>query len=77
MQERIGELRRAEERRAKASAAAAVAAANATRTDGRRRAFILAARELLGHEVVTEVWARAAELKPDAFADGVPDGGLA
>ncbi len=76
LQERIGELRRAEERRAKASAAASVAAITAERRR-RRRAFILAARELLGHEVVTEVWARAAELKPDVFTDGIPDGGLA
>lgn len=70
LQERIGTLRRAE--RDQAHAADTLAATSAK--DGRRRTFILAAQQLLGHEVVTEVWARAAELKPDLFTNGVPEG---
>ncbi len=73
LQERIGTLRRSE--RDQAHTADTLAASSAK--DGRRRAFILAAQELLSHEVVTEVWARAAEIKPDLFANGMPAGGSA
>lgn len=70
IQARIGELARVE----KAAEAASVRGAKAVQVDGKRRAFVSAAYELLGHEVCTEVWARAAEMTPDAFPDGSGDG---
>ncbi|MFE1601578.1 hypothetical protein [Methylobacterium sp. ID0610] len=69
LQERIGALRRAEqEARAEANRVADRAQIN-----GQRRAFMVAARELLGHEIMTEIWARAAEIRPDAFPDGAAE----
>jgi len=70
LQERIGELKRADKTSASVEAARAYAAA----IDGRRGAFIAAATELLDREVCTEIWARAAELKPEAFSDGAAGG---
>lgn len=64
LQQRIGDLRRAER-----EAARPTAGPGPNRRDTRRKAFINAAEQLLSPEVFTEVWARAAELEPAAFAD--------
>lgn len=71
LQQRIGELRGAE----KQAEHEARADQNAAHLDVKRRAFIKAAEELLAPELLTEVWARAAEREPAAFAKA--DGGAA
>ncbi|SFH04815.1 hypothetical protein [Methylobacterium gossipiicola] len=70
LQARIGTLGRAE----KAAAHAAVLGQKAVQVDAKRQAFVHAAYEMVGHEVCTEIWARAAELKPEVFANGVAGG---
>lgn len=65
LQQRIGELRRAERQ------TVLPAGPGPERRDARRRAFVNAAEELLTPEVFTEVWTRAAEREPAAFAKGV------
>ncbi|WP_162596146.1 hypothetical protein [Methylobacterium sp. 17Sr1-1] len=40
------------------------------RIDERRRAFILAAREILDAETLARIWARTAAAAPQAFVDG-------
>lgn len=65
LQQRIGELRRAERQ----AAAHPTAGPGPDRRDARRKAFIDAAEEMLTPEVFTEVWARAAERMPVAFAE--------
>lgn len=67
LQERIAELKHAE----KVTAATAAARTYAALINAKRDAFVKAAYELLGHEACTEVWARAAELAPTAFSDGI------
>ncbi|GAA0252272.1 hypothetical protein LNAOJCKE_4786 [Methylorubrum aminovorans] len=62
LQQRIGDLRRAEKRAAQPEPAT-------SHKDAKRKAFIDAAEELLSPEVFTEVWTRAAERVPAAFAD--------
>jgi hypothetical protein len=62
LQQRIGELRRAEKRAAQLEPVT-------SRKDAKRKAFVDAAEELLTPEVFTEVWARAAERMPVAFAE--------
>ncbi|ACL56957.1 hypothetical protein [Methylobacterium nodulans] len=69
LQERIDELRRAEQ----AVRAEANRVADRAAIDGQRRAVMIAARELLGHEIMTEIWARAAELRPACFREGVSE----
>lgn len=66
LERRISELRQA----AKVDAATASARAYAEKVDGKRGAFVKAAYEVLGHEVCTEVWARAQEMRPEIFTDG-------
>ncbi|EHP78310.1 hypothetical protein [Methylorubrum extorquens] len=61
LQQRIGELRRAERQDARPDPAT-------SHKDAKRRAFLKAAEELLTAELVSEVWARAAERDPAAFA---------
>ncbi|KQO88233.1 hypothetical protein ASF33_21955 [Methylobacterium sp. Leaf92] len=61
LQQRIGELRRAERQSARPDPAT-------SHKDAKRRAFLKAAEELLTAELVSEVWARAAERDPAAFA---------
>lgn len=63
LQQRIGELRRAERQ----AGAQLLPAPGPERRDARRKAFINAAKELLSPEVFTEVWARAEEQDPAAF----------
>lgn len=63
LQERIAELKRAEK-----------TAVSAAAIDAKRGAFLAAAVELLGHETCTEIWARAAEINPAAFAGAEPGG---
>lgn len=65
LQQRIGELRRAERQ----AAAHPPAGPGPDRRDARRKAFIDAAEELLPHETFVELWARAAERAPTAFED--------
>lgn len=65
LQQRIGELRRSERQAASVSPAGL----GPERREARRRAFVNAAEELLSPEVFTEVWTRAAEREPAAFAD--------
>lgn len=65
LQERIGALRRAE----RAVALGASQAQVLSKVDAKRQAFVHAAYELLGHEICTEVWARAQEKQPALFAD--------
>ncbi|MGW5961035.1 hypothetical protein [Methylorubrum thiocyanatum] len=62
LQQRIGELRRAEKRATQPEPVT-------SRTDAKRKAFVDAAEELLTPEAFTEVWARAAERMPMAFAE--------
>lgn len=62
LQQRIGELRRAEKRSAQPEPVT-------SHKDAKRKAFIDAAEELLSAEVFSEVWTRAAEREPSAFAD--------
>ncbi|WP_246690211.1 hypothetical protein [Methylorubrum populi] len=69
LQQRIGELRRAE----RLAAAHPPAGPGPSRRDIRRKAFVNAAEQLLSPEVFTEVWARAAEMEPVAFAGGEID----
>lgn len=64
IQQRIGELRRAERQ------AAPLPSGTTSPADGKRKAFVKAAYEVLGHEVCTEVWARAQEMRPEIFTDG-------
>lgn len=64
LQQRIGELRKAE-RVAQVQAAAA-----AVPGDVQRKAFVIAAADMLDHELVTEIWARAREIRPAAFVEG-------
>jgi hypothetical protein len=63
LQQRIGELRRAERQ----AAAHPPAGPGPDRRDARRKAFIDAAEELLPHETFIELWVRAAERAPFAF----------
>ena len=60
LQQRIGELRRAEKQSVRSDPAT-------SHKDAKRKAFIDAAEELLSPEILTEVWTRAAERKPSAF----------
>ena len=69
LQRRIGDLRRAERQ----AAARPPEGPGPNRRDVRRKAFINAAEQLLTPEVFTEVWARAAEMEPVAFAGGEVD----
>ncbi|HJE24957.1 MAG TPA: hypothetical protein K8W01_14975 [Methylorubrum populi] len=62
VQQRIGELRRAEKRAAQPEPVT-------LRKDVKRKAFVDAAEEMLTPEVFAEVWARAAERMPVAFAE--------
>ncbi|SFT11041.1 hypothetical protein [Methylobacterium sp. yr668] len=64
MQQRIGELRKAER------LAQVQAAAKAVPGDVQRKAFVIAAADMLDDELVTEIWARAREIRPAAFAEG-------
>lgn len=64
LQHRIGELRKAER------AASVRAAAEAVPGDVQRKAFVIAAADMLDHELVTEIWARAREIRPAAFVEG-------
>ncbi|KQT17720.1 hypothetical protein ASG40_17005 [Methylobacterium sp. Leaf399] len=66
LQQRIGELRRAERQVLPPSGKHL---ADYERREARRRAFIDAAKQMLDAEMVTEIWARAAEQAPDAFAE--------
>lgn len=68
LQQRIGELRRTEKQISRPFSAT-------SHKDAQRKAFIGAARQLLSPEVFTEVWARAAERDPTAFANA--EGGAA
>lgn len=68
LQQRIGDLRRAERQ-----ATRPPEGPGPNRRDIRRKAFINAAEQLLAPEVFTEVWARAAEMEPVAFAGGELD----
>jgi len=68
LQARIGELARAE----KARAIRATHAKDASKVDAKRRVFIQAAYEVLGHQTCNEIWARAEEKEPTLFAG---DGG--
>lgn len=70
LQERLGVLNRAE----RAAEKAAAFGVKAVQVDAKRKAFVHAAYQLIGHEVCTEIWARAAELKPEAFSDGAAGG---
>lgn len=70
LQARIGELARAE----RGTAGRLAHEAQIRKADTKRRAFIQAAFELLGHEACTEIWTRAAELQPAAFLDGNLEG---
>ena len=63
LQQRIGELRRAEH----VSGRTVVAQAYAATVDAKRKAFIDAAGELLGHEICVEIWARAQQIRPSVF----------
>ena len=65
LQQRIGELRRAEKR---AQAVPAGGPENSPK-DGQRRAFVLAAEAMLEHELFTEIWSRAREMRPAAFPE--------
>lgn len=65
LQQRIGELRRAERQ----AAAHPPSGPGPDRRDARRKAFIDAAEELLPRETFVELWARAAERVPTAFGD--------
>lgn len=42
--------------------------------DAKRKMFVRAAYDMLGHEACTEVWVRAAEMAPDVFPNGAEDG---
>ncbi|AYO83685.1 hypothetical protein [Methylobacterium brachiatum] len=64
LQQRISELRRSER------AASVGAAAEAVPGDVQRKAFVIAAADMLDHELVTEIWARAREIRPAAFVEG-------
>jgi hypothetical protein len=65
IQLRIADLRRAERQVPQQPAGAGQA-----RRDVRRKAFIDAAEQLLEHDLFTEIWARAQEMRPEAFQDG-------
>lgn len=67
LQQRIAVLRKAEER-AEFAPADGRAFPRRERSELRRVAFVNAAEQLLDHKVFTEIWARAAEIAPDAFA---------
>ncbi|KQQ23704.1 hypothetical protein ASF53_05095 [Methylobacterium sp. Leaf123] len=67
LQQRIGELRRAEKQ-------AARTCASTSHKDAQRKAFIDAAEELLPRETFVELWARAAEREPVVFVDAVGGG---
>lgn len=69
LQERIADLRRTERAAEKAAAIEVEKAENARRTDGRRRAFILAAKDTLEPCVFDQIWKRARVISPDAFDD--------
>lgn len=69
LQERIGFLARQE----KAAVHADALYSKAVQVDAKRQAFVAAAYELIGHEACTEVWVRAAELRPEAFRGGGQD----
>ncbi|XYD07453.1 hypothetical protein R1A27_20310 [Methylobacterium sp. NMS12] len=64
LQQRIGELRKTERQ------AEVRAVAQAAPGDGQRKAFVIAAADMLDHELVTEIWARAREMRPAAFDRG-------
>ncbi|UMY16636.1 hypothetical protein MMB17_18405 [Methylobacterium organophilum] len=63
VQKRIAELRRAERRIAWPDPSTLM-------MDGKRKAFVKAAGDLLSPEVITEIWAHAAELNPSLFQNG-------
>lgn len=65
---RLGEIRRAE----RAARAAANPPLIEQLSDKRQRAFVDAAREALGERAFQEIWAKARELRPEAW---VPAGG--
>lgn len=65
LQQRIAELRRAERQ-----APPVPAGAGPARRDAKRKAFIDAAEQMLDHDLVTEIWARAQEMRPEAFQGG-------
>ena len=62
LQQRIAALKKAEK------AAAAPPPPVQSPKNSRRQAFVLAAEELLDHELMVTVWERARELRPAAFA---------
>lgn len=70
LQQRIGELRRAEKAAGTRDALGQVT----SKVDAKRQAFIHAAYEMLGHETCVEVWAKAQEKQPGLFSDGVIEG---
>ena len=63
LQQRISVLRKAER------AAQPVFDQPNSPKDGQRRAFLLAAEAILDRELLTEVWARAQEMRPQAFGE--------
>lgn len=69
LQERIGALRRAEKAAADAAERVAAYGVKAVQVDAKRKAFVHAAYQMIGHEACTEIWARAAEMKPEVFAE--------
>lgn len=68
LQERIGVLNRAERATTAAAERAARLGVKAEQVDAKRQAFVHAAYQMIGHEACTEIWARAAEINPTAFA---------
>ena len=66
LQQRIGELRRAE----RVAGRTVVTQAYAGTVDAKRKAFIDAACELLGHEICVEIWTRAQQIRPSVFDQG-------
>ena len=63
LQQKIGELRRAERQ------VRPLPDATTSPKDGRRKAFINAAEMVLGKEACAEIWAKAREMQPAAFAE--------
>lgn len=69
LQQRIAELRRAERQEAHRRTIADGVVKPPGKKSTRVKAFVAAAHELLPAETVVEIWARAAEREPEAFAD--------
>lgn len=67
LQARIAELRRQE----KTQAAAEARQFQQSRDNMKRRAFILAAKEILDAGAFDRIWAKAREILPDAFTEDV------